>query len=732
MELKRTLTGLVAGLLIAPTPVKGETNLAIVDFRGGLLTWTNVDPLLYYSVEWLPSLTDTNAWTDSHRSSQDIQSTDPTITVPVPMFYRVVGRTSPAHTRVLAPGTTAVESGYYEATNLTQVDPNLSSANIRSGASIFGVTGNSQVVNTASGDAQAGELLEGRKAWVGGAEVTGSMPNRGSMIITPGTATQSIPFGYHFGTGTVPGDADLIPGNIRSGANIFGVAGASEVVNTATGDAQAGEVLAGKKAWVDGAEVTGSMPNRGAVVITPGTAQQAIQAGYHNGAGYVRGDAGLVASNIVAGVDVFGVVGLHGQYHADSFPAVNTSLWTTFDPGTAGVGTDPKGFHSAVFDGRYVYFVPIWRTGNVYHGEVLRLDTQTDFGSTNAWSAFDPGDHGVGTDPDGYAGGVFDGRYVYFAPIHNGTDYHGEVLRLDTQADFNTTDAWTTYTPHSYGVGVHGRGYNGAVFDGRFVYFVPSSDGVAHGEVLRYDTQSAFDTTNSWAAYDPGDHGVGTDPDGYAGGVFDGRYLYFVPNNNGAIYHSEVLRFDTQSAFDAVGSWTTFDPTANGVPSGRGYYGGVFDGRYVYFIPLVNNGPSYHGLFVRYDTQGDFGTAGSWAAYDPGAAGVGSDPDGYLGGIFDGRYIYFSPYYNGSAFSGEVLRFDVRGTFDAKESWSSYIPYLNGISSTARGFRSGAFDGRYIYFAPYNNNSAYSGEVLRLDAKNPPEVPATVSGGSFF
>ena len=31
-----------------------------------------------------------------------------------------------------------------------------------------------------------------------------------------------------------------------------------------------------------------------------------------------------------------------------------------------------------------------------------------------------------------------DGRYVYFVPFHDGTDFHGRVLRYDTQGDFNT------------------------------------------------------------------------------------------------------------------------------------------------------------------------------------------------------------------------------------------------------------------------------------------------------
>jgi hypothetical protein len=51
------------------------------------------------------------------------------------------------------------------------------------------------------------------------------------------------------------------------------------------------------------------MPNKGAVTYTPGTADQTVAAGYHNGAGKVEGDADLVAGNIKSGVDIFGVTG---------------------------------------------------------------------------------------------------------------------------------------------------------------------------------------------------------------------------------------------------------------------------------------------------------------------------------------------------------------------------------------------------------------------------------------
>lgn len=131
--------------------------------------------------------------------------------------------------------------------------------NIKAGITILGVAGNSNVVDTSAGDATAAQILSDKKAYVDGALVTGTIPSKTAQTYTPGTSNQTISAGqYLAGAQTISGDADLVSANIKSGANIFGVAGKTEVVDTSSGDAVAGEILKGKKAWVDGAEVTGT------------------------------------------------------------------------------------------------------------------------------------------------------------------------------------------------------------------------------------------------------------------------------------------------------------------------------------------------------------------------------------------------------------------------------------------------------------------------------------------
>jgi hypothetical protein len=51
------------------------------------------------------------------------------------------------------------------------------------------------------------------------------MPDHGAVTITPGTSAQPIDAGYHNGSGSVEGDADLVAGNIADGVEIFGVTG---------------------------------------------------------------------------------------------------------------------------------------------------------------------------------------------------------------------------------------------------------------------------------------------------------------------------------------------------------------------------------------------------------------------------------------------------------------------------------------------------------------------------
>lgn len=384
------------------------------------------------------------------------------------------------------------------------------------------------------------------------------------------------------------------------------------------------------------------------------------------------------------------------------------SAWSAFNAGSVD-GLSTKGYFGEVFDGRYVYFVPCRE--REFHGRMLRYDTKGEFKAASSWAAYDAGNTD-GLTTLGYAGGVYDGRYVYYVPFSTSKFRHGRVLRYDPKGDFKDASSWSAYDA-GFTDRLHTKGYTGGVTDGRYLYFAPFGyTPFGHGRVLRYDTQGGFKKASSWSGYDAGSTD-GLNTRGYYGLAFDGRYVYFVPFHDGKSFHGRMLRYDTKGEFKAETSWTAYDAGGTGGLDTRGYKMAVFDGRYVFFIPF-RSGEFCHCHVLRYDTKGEFKAASSWTAYDAGSTD-GLTTKGYVGAAFDKRFLYLVPYSGDEMnFHGAVLRYDSAGDFKAASSWSAYdAGATDGLRT--RGYKGEAFDGRYIYFAPYHNGSSFHGAVLRFD-----------------
>lgn len=74
-----------------------------------------------------------------------------------------------------------------------------------------------------------GNLLDGVTIHSGGVTVAGSIPRKAAAAYTPGTSDQVLAAGQYLeGAQSIKGDVNLVAGNIRSGASIFGVTGAVE------------------------------------------------------------------------------------------------------------------------------------------------------------------------------------------------------------------------------------------------------------------------------------------------------------------------------------------------------------------------------------------------------------------------------------------------------------------------------------------------------------------------
>ena len=146
------------------------------------------------------------------------------------------------------------DSGYYGLSDVT-VDP---------------IPDNFQDVSPVT--AGAGDVLATKVIVnAAGETVAGTMPNNGTVTTDALDAGDSytIPKGYHSGSGKIS---------------------AKDLASQTPGDAAAGNILFGKKAWVAGVQVVGSMTNNGAKALTIDgltATSVAIPAGYHNGSGTV-------------------------------------------------------------------------------------------------------------------------------------------------------------------------------------------------------------------------------------------------------------------------------------------------------------------------------------------------------------------------------------------------------------------------------------------------------------
>ena len=372
---------------------------------------------------------------------------------------------------------------------------------------------------------------------------------------------------------------------------------------------------------------------------------------------------------------------------------------------TSGMAT--KGFFGAVFDGRYVYFVP-QHDGTARHGKAVRYDTHGGFNDEASWTAYDAG-RTSGLNTKGYYGAVFNGRYVFFVPRVDDDGHHTRMLRYDTQGEFTSPESW-----RAFDVG-YPVSHQSAAFDGRYIYFAPGYEKAMNsrsGKVLRYDTQGDLDDPDSYAMYDASGT-AGLDTQCYDGAAFDGRYVYFSPLDKIGM----MLRYDTHGDFMDGENWVAYDARqVSGLKMGQ-CVGAAFDGKHIYYVPYANS------VVVRYDTERDFMDSDAWEAYEADNVS-GLKTKGYDGAVFDGRFIHFLPFWEGEdshrGFHGKVLRYDTTGAFADAGSWSACDAGMTAGLETV-GFNGGAFDGRYVYFSPWRGGTkadgsfVATGNVLRYD-----------------
>jgi hypothetical protein len=411
---------------------------------------------------------------------------------------------------------------------------------------------------------------------------------------------------------------------------------------------------------------------------------------------------------------------------------VTSSDWDWFDATQINMGATQ--FLGGTFDGRYAYFAPS------KGGLVLQHDTQAAT-FDQGWLAFDvaPAPLKAG----GFSGAVYDGsRYVYFVPASTTGNV---VARYDTQSGdpkgFASALSWDSFDLSTIGDAGPVAGFFGGAFDTRYLYLVPYLDGTPHGDVVRFDTKGRppdaghpdggdagsagpFDNVANWsvsnvAASDP--HAAG-----FNGAIYDGTTLFLVPFANdvfdAGVHGGKSSTVARLTLKNWPGGWSTYDLTnVNGLL--YGFIGGGFDGHYVYLAPHAS------AVVARFESTSALASAAAWSTFDLTrvVAVTGTQVPLCSGTAFDGRFVYFLP---GAPPLDILVRYDTLSTFTADCAWSSVDLGTVMVGGKAPGALGGAvFDGEYLYLIP-----ASSGLFGRFHARTPasrPVLPA-FQNGSFW
>lgn len=158
------------------------------------------------------------------------------------------------------------------------------------------------------------QMLSPYTGYADGVKYTGSIQSKSGSDLSSSGATVTVPAGYYSaqatksvssGSATAPATISGTSATVSTGTNTLTL---SKTVSV-TPSVSAGYVSSGT-AGNSSVSLTASVTTKAAATITPGTSDQTISSGtYLTGAQTIKGDANLVAANIVSGKSIFNVNG---------------------------------------------------------------------------------------------------------------------------------------------------------------------------------------------------------------------------------------------------------------------------------------------------------------------------------------------------------------------------------------------------------------------------------------
>ena len=279
-----------------------------------------------------------------------------------------------------------------------------------------------------------------------------------------------------------------------------------------------------------------------------------------------------------------------------------------------------------------------------------------------------------------------------------------------TWNDFTQAAEWASFDTTK--VDPNAKGFVGVESNGQYLYLVPNAPGSL---VTRYDTSQpgAFSSAGpAWETFDTTT--LDANAKGYSGGSYDFRYVYFAPGQNGL-----ALQYDSAAPLGIASSWATFDTTTL-TPPASSFAGAIYSANYG---PLLYV-PGASGVAAMFLTGNVFSTnppaSPSWQSFD--LTTIDARLTHFHGGVTAGQYYYLAPHGAGSTYPGIVARWD-GSTYDITNptSWTTFDlntvdPVFNGLLA----FDDAVYDGaRYVYFVPAATGSPFGNDVMQYDTTLP-------------